>query len=185
MLHLCHGNQLEDLADRLALDLARPVSSVLAPDLIAVPGQGIARWLSLRLAHQQGIIANTLWQFPAELLWHLFRAVLPDVPTTNAFSAEALTWRVLNVLVDEGFVATHPALSHYLESRDPQQRWQLAQRLGQLYEQYLVYRPDWICRWQRQAAENWQGALWRQLIDDGNDRHWLIAQQETLYMSWT
>ena len=180
MLHLCHGNQLEDLADRLALDLARPVSSVLAPDLIAVPGQGIARWLSLRLAHQQGIIANTLWQFPAELLWHLFRAVLPDVPTTNAFSAEALTWRVLNVLVDEGFVATHPALSHYLESRDPQQRWQLAQRLGQLYEQYLVYRPDWICRWQRQAAENWQGALWRQLIDDGNDRHWLIAQQEML-----
>ena len=84
MLHLCHGNQLEDLADRLALDLARPVSSVLAPDLIAVPGQGIARWLSLRLAHQQGIIANTLWQFPAELLWHLFRAVLPDAPMTNA-----------------------------------------------------------------------------------------------------
>ena len=101
MLHLCHGNQLEDLADRLALDLARPVNSVLAPDLIAVPGQGIARWLSLRLAHQQGIIANTLWQFPAELLWHLFRAVLPDVPADNAFSGEALTWRVLNVLIDE------------------------------------------------------------------------------------
>ena len=73
MLYLCHGNQLEDLADRLVLDLTRPVKDVLAPDLIAVPGQGIVRWLSLRLAHQQGIIANTLWQFPAELLWHLFR----------------------------------------------------------------------------------------------------------------
>ena len=58
MLYLCHGNQLEDLADRLVLDLTRPVKDVLAPDLIAVPGQGIARWLSLRLAHQQGIIAN-------------------------------------------------------------------------------------------------------------------------------
>ena len=76
MLYLCHGNQLEDLADRLVLDLTRPVNDVLAPDLIAVPGQGIARWLSLRLAHQQGIIANTLWQFPAELLWHLFRTIL-------------------------------------------------------------------------------------------------------------
>ena len=144
MLHLCHGNQLEDLADRLVLDLTRPVKDVLAPDLIAVPGQGIARWLSLRLAHQQGIIANTLWQFPAELLWYLFRTILGNVPATNAFSADALAWRVLNVLIDEEFVAAHPPLSHYLESGDPQRRWQLAQRLGRLYEQYLVYRPDWI-----------------------------------------
>ena len=30
------------------------------------------------------------------------------------------------------------------------------------------------------SAENWQGALWRQLIDTGDDRHWLIAQQEML-----
>ena len=180
MLYLCHGNQLEDLADRLVLDLTRPVKDVLAPDLIAVPGQGIARWLSLRLAHQQGIIANTLWQFPAELLWHLFRTILGNVPATNAFSADALAWRVLNVLIDEEFVAAHPPLSHYLESGDPQRRWQLAQRLGRLYEQYLVYRPDWIRHWQYQAAENWQGALWRQLIDVGDDRHWLIAQQEML-----
>jgi exodeoxyribonuclease V gamma subunit len=180
MLHLCHGNQLEDLADRLVLDLARPANAVLAPDLIAVSGQGIARWLSLRFAHQQGISANTLWQFPAELLWNLFRAVLPDIPGTNAFSADALAWRVLNILNDEEFVRAHLPLSHYLESGDPKQRWQLAQRLGRLYEQYLVYRPDWIRHWQHQAAENWQGALWRQLIDTGNDRHWLIAQQEML-----
>jgi exodeoxyribonuclease V gamma subunit len=180
MLYLCHGNQLEDLADRLVLDLARPVSSVLAPELIAVPGQGVARWLSLRLAHQQGVVANTLWQFPAELLWHLFRAVLSDVSTTNAFSADALAWRVLNVLNDDNFVVAHSPLSHYLSSGDPQRRWQLAQRLGRLYEQYLIYRPDWIRRWQYQAVENWQGALWRQLIDTGNDRHWLIAQQEML-----
>jgi exodeoxyribonuclease V gamma subunit len=180
MLYLCHGNQLEDLADRLVLDLARPVNSVLAPDLIAVPGQGISRWLSLRLAHQQGIIANILWQFPAELLWHLFRTVLPDVPATNAFSADALAWRVLSVLIDEEFVAAHPPLSHYLGSGDPQRRWQLSQRLGRLYEQYLVYRPDWIRNWQYQASENWQEALWRQLIDTGNDRHWLIAQEEML-----
>ena len=52
MLYLCHGNQLEDLADRLVLDLTRSVKGVLAPELIAVPGHGIARWLSLRLAHQ-------------------------------------------------------------------------------------------------------------------------------------
>ena len=109
MLYLCHGNQLEDLADRLVLDLTRPVKDVLAPDLIAVPGQGIAAWLSLRLAHQQGIIANTLWQFPAELLWHLFRTILGNVPATNAFSADALAWRVLNVLIDEEFVAATTA----------------------------------------------------------------------------
>ena len=133
MLYLCHGNQLEDLADRLVLDLTRPVKDVLAPELIAVPGQGVARWLSLRLAHQQGIIANTLWQFPAELLWHLFRAILGNVPVTNAFSADVLAWRVLNVLIDEEFVTAHPPLSHYLESGDPQRRWQLAQRVGRLY----------------------------------------------------
>ena len=88
MLYLCHANRLEDLADRLMSDLARPVEDILASEIVVVQGHGIAHWLSLGMAHRQGVVANMRWLFPAEMIWQLFRAVLEDIPATNAFSAE-------------------------------------------------------------------------------------------------
>ncbi|MEO1847544.1 MAG: exodeoxyribonuclease V subunit gamma, partial [Pseudomonadota bacterium] len=98
MLHLYHANRLEDLAERLARDLERPVGPVLAPQIVAVSSGAVGQWLTLELARRHGISANVQWLLPARLLWRVFRDVLSDVPKANAFSAEVLAWRVLAVL---------------------------------------------------------------------------------------
>ena len=38
MLHLHHANRLEDLAEKLRRNLETPLSEVLTPEIIAVPG---------------------------------------------------------------------------------------------------------------------------------------------------
>ena len=113
------------------------------------------------------------WLLPARLLWRVFRDVLSDVPKTNAFSAEVLAWRALAVLQDEAFVRDHGALAHYLADANALRFWQLARQMGRLFEQYLIFRPDWIHRWEHDGAKEWQGALWRRLISNGDARHWL------------
>ncbi len=147
MLHVCYGNQLEVLADQLAEHLDSRAVGPLESELIAVQGHAVSRWLALRLATDRGISANNQMLFPAELLWLLFRRVLPeDVPPFNGFSAQTLSWRVLALLQSERFGSGYAALAHYLETASPISQWQLAERLGRQFEQYLIYRPDWIQR---------------------------------------
>ena len=80
---------------------------------------------------------------------------------------------MLPALEDHSFVSCHSALSRYLQDSGELQRWQLARQMGRLYEQYLVFRPDWILDWERGEAAHWQGALWQRLISEGDTRHWL------------
>jgi len=173
MLHLHHANRLEDLAEVLRRNLQSPLSEALKPEIISVPGTAMSEWLTIRLAATTGISANMQWLLPARLLWQIFRDTLAEVPDANAFSADVLAWRVLPILEDEDFVSRPPALARYLQDSSELQRWQLARQMGLLYEQYLVFRPDWILDWERGQAAHWQGTLWQRLISDGDTRHWL------------
>jgi len=173
MLHLHHANYLEDLAGKLEQNLRTPLGEILIPEIIAIPGTAISEWLTIRLAADTGISANIRWLLPAGLLWQIFRDTLNDVPDANAFSADTLAWRVLPILEDTGFTSRHPALARYLTGASALHRWQLARQMGRLYEQYLVFRPDWILKWERGDARDWQGALWHGLASQGDARHWL------------
>src|SRR5690606_14173850 len=65
--------------------------------------------------------------------------------------------------------------------RDCRKRYQLAQRLADLFDQYQVYRADWLNDWAAgqdriglaregmrplDAEERWQPALWRAVLAD-------------------
>ena len=173
MLYLHHSNQLEDLSDQLSETLKTSSGAVMSPEVVAIPGAAISEWLTIYLARRHGVSANMQWLLPARLLWKAFRDVLPNVPDTNAFSADALSWRILQELQDEEFVSRYSQLSRYLDQGDLHKHWQLARQMGRLFEQYLVFRPDWISHWEVQKTEEWQGALWRQMMSRGDSEHWL------------
>ena len=69
------------------------------------------------------------------------------------------------------------ALEKYLERPGDKdiRLFQLCQQIAGLYDQYLVYRPEWLIEWEetepkaeaRIPAENhWQIKLWRELVKD-------------------
>jgi exodeoxyribonuclease V gamma subunit len=181
MLRLYQSNRLELLSQRLALLLSDPVASPLQPETLVVQHPGMARWLSLEIARQAGICANNRFLLPGVFVWELLRAFLPDMPVSNRFEPARLTWRLYQLLGNLGEEPVFAPLRHYLRSGDETKRYQLAERLAGVFDRYLVYRPDWILRWESgQAAEpgdEWQAELWRRLSHAG-ELHWVGLQQQ-------
>ena len=73
------------------------------------------------------------------------------------------------------------AVRGYLRDGDPRKRLDLADRLARVYDQCLLYRPDWIREWERGAAPHWQARLWQRLVEmdrPEGPRHWVRALDE-------
>ncbi|MFG1495630.1 exodeoxyribonuclease V subunit gamma [Saccharospirillum sp. HFRX-1] len=176
MLHTLPGNQLEVLVEPLARLLAVPVDNALEPDVILVQNPGMQHWLSMQLAQHRDrrISMNLRFPLPVTEFWTLIRRVLgPDaVPEASPYRREVLSWR-LDALLAREDIAANPTFAeptrYWQRQSDRQQavrRHQLAEQLADLYEQYLLYRPDWIADWDSGNGNHWQAQLWRLLTAD-------------------
>lgn len=174
VLNVCQSNRLEVLADALAETLARPVAGTLAPEHVAVPAPALGRWLSLALATRLGVCANLRVQLPAELVWSLMRHLVPALPETSPFQPGVLVWRLLAEV--QGRSGLPPALADYLADGDGLKAWSLCRRLAQVFDGYLVYRPDWVRAWEAGEQDHWQAVLWRRLAGKSPDLHWVALQ---------
>lgn len=65
------------------------------------------------------------------------------------------------------------ALRHYLtDDADKRKLFQLSSRVADLFDQYLVYRPDWLTQWEAGRlveglgeSQAWQAPLWKALVE--------------------
>ena len=154
------GNQLESLRDVLLQWLAAHPLAALENEVLLVQSNGIAQWLKQALAESParggvGISACVDAQLPAQFLWRAYRAVLGnDVPKHSPFDKDRLTWRILRLLPSLLARESFAPLREFLGD-DPhlRKRYQLAERLADLYDQYQIYRADWLNDW---AAGQWQ-----------------------------
>lgn len=190
-LMVVHGNRLEDLRDLLVEWLARTPLAPLEDELMLVQSNGIAQWLKLALARPReaggmGVSAAVDMQLPGRFLWRAYRAVLgPEaVPAESPFDKSRLAWRLMRLLpaqLDDGAFAP---LRHFLgEGRvDPVKLFQLTRQIADLFDQYQVYRADWLEDWEHgrdvlrddphgqrlplPATQRWQAQLWRALLRD-------------------
>jgi exodeoxyribonuclease V gamma subunit len=170
MLTVHQSNRLDALADGLADVLAMPLASVFASEVVVVQSRGVARWLSLRLADRAGVCANVRFPFPAAFTWELYRCAFGNLPEQSSFDPGVLTWRLVGLLPELEQSPDFAAVKRYVAGSDVR-RFELAARLAALYDEYLVYRPDWIARWEREPAAEWQGAMWRRLSAESAGAH--------------
>ncbi len=191
-LMLVHGNHPEALRDLLVSWIRRYPLAPLETETLLVHSNGIAQWLRLALADEAdgdfgggcGIAAGLDLSLPSRFLWQVYRAVLGDaaVPETSPFDKPLLVWRLMRLLPDVAGDAAYAPLSRFLASdADLRKRFQLAERLADLFDQYQVYRADWLAAWadgddvlirasgERQPLpeeQRWQAGLWRTLLAD-------------------
>ncbi len=171
MFTVYHSNQLDILKSLLAHFMkSRPLQSVLAAETILVQSPGMAQWLKQALAQELNVAANMTFPLPSSFIWQMFHAVLPDVPKENPYTKPAMLWRLMQLLPTCMAYPEFSQLSGYLEDDpDGRRRYQLAGRIADLFDQYLVYRPDWIVDWEQGGAlgadlQPWQPILWRELV---------------------
>jgi exodeoxyribonuclease V gamma subunit len=168
MLHLYQSNRLERLGALFTgMIQAMPLSDPFQPEVVMVQSRGMGRWVSLTSARACGIAAHFDFVLPAGYAWQLMRQALPDLPSQSAFAPEILSWRLMALLPTLDGPAFAP-LQHYLAGGE-RAVFELAGRVADIFDQYLVFRPDWIRAWDAGQLlglgedEVWQAALWREL----------------------
>ncbi len=172
MLQIYHSNCLEPLLGHLATTLDRPLNHPFEPETIVIQNQGMARWLAIELAKKRSLSANIEFPFPASFIWKVFQSQLKETPDTSAFDKEVLAWRIQALLPSLIQKTGFEALSHYLSNKSaPLKTFQLAYNIADVFDQYMVYRPDWIMAWQRGEETHWQAQLWRALTEGQSALH--------------
>ena len=177
-LLVLHGNQLETLRAAVFEWLRNNPLAPLETEIFLVQSNGVAEWLKIALAEEMSVCAATRVALPARLLWESYRGMLgrERVPARSPFDKGPLTWRLMRLLPTLLADPVFAPLRYFLADGDAERRLQLAQRLADLFDQYQVYRADWLEDWAggrdqlrdaRGAAialrpdQRWQAQLWR------------------------
>jgi len=153
----------------LAERLSKPMDDPFAPDIVVVPGIGVADWIQEQLSMQfgqQGIVANTKFWLPNEFNAIVSAAVNHGSRMPNA---DVLQWVIFEYLTNKATEGLEPTPGFNLARR----KLSFAKRVAELFDRYLVHRPEMIRDWNSgkdtdgayPLSENqkWQANLWRNL----------------------
>ena len=175
------SNQLEHLIARMAQSLTHKKSSPdelfnRKADLVIIQSRGMAKWINLELAKINNISAHI--EFP------FIRSFISRVLKTCGYSSEddlwdreTLTWRIFSTLPK--LERNHEIIRKYIQANDAR-RHQLAEQLASLFDEYMIYRQEWLQSWSQDKKhfffnaegkrvgldsphEDWQMELWNEL----------------------
>lgn len=174
MFTVYHSNQLDLLKTLAAFQIEnQPLRDPFQAEVVLVQSPGMAQWLQMSLAEQFGIAANLAFPLPATFIWDMFVRVLPGIPKESAFNKASMSWKLMAILPAMLARPEFTLLQHYLtEDQDKRKLFQLASRVADLFDQYLVYRPEWLNSWEKGQlieglgeAQQWQSPLWAALVE--------------------
>ena len=166
-LRVITSNRLEILIDKLAEMIGtEPLSSPLAPEIITVQSQGMARWIALELAERHGICANYQFPFPNTLIDLIDTKITGDT-SIGSFNLEIAGWQIMRSLQQLRSRAEFSVIRNYLgQDNNHLKLYQLSHRLADLFDHYTIYRPEMIIDWSTHAVDHWQAILWKYLVDN-------------------
>jgi exodeoxyribonuclease V gamma subunit len=171
-LRLFTSNRLEKLAEKLADTVTVPLASPLDKEVIVVQSRGMERWVSMQLAKRHGICANIQFPYPNHFVQDIFGKVLPDLPERSPFEPEIMTWKIMKLLPTCIGRPEFKSLRDYLADPEANLKlFQLSERVADTFDQYLLFRPEMIFRWERGQEGHWQAVLWRELVKETGKGH--------------
>ena len=180
MLHLISAESPPALAGRLAEVMADAPSDPFTPEWLAVPSDGMRRWLTLELARRlgasapgadDGIAANIVRAYPGDLRSAVLAVDRPE-DRPDPWRIERMVWSVVEAIATAGgpswlpgsLVGTGRAATLYAKAR----------RIADLFDRYHLHRPHMVREWARDRLVDasgrpladharWQGRLWQEV----------------------
>ncbi|MDS1502058.1 exodeoxyribonuclease V subunit gamma [Shigella boydii] len=174
MLRIYHSNRLDVLEALMEFIVERErLDDPFEPEMILVQSTGMAQWLQMTLSQKFGIAANIDFPLPASFIWDMFVRVLPEIPKESAFNKQSMSWKLMTLLPQLLDRENFTLLRHYLtDDSDKRKLFQLSSKAADLFDQYLVYRPEWLAQWETGhlveglgEAQAWQAPLWKALVE--------------------
>src|ERR1700677_3768031 len=158
MMHLYSAGGARPLAARLAEVLAVAPPDPFTPEWLAVPSDGMRRWLTLELAGHlgasspgagDGIAANIIRAYPGDLRSAVLAVDRPE-DQPDPWRIERMVWPVLEAIseADQGTLPT--GLAALDGQREGASLYAKGRRIADLFDRYHLHRPHMVRQW----AEN-------------------------------
>lgn len=165
-LRLQVSNSLSILATCFCKDLKQQNTSVFKPYYLVTQTEGMNNWLRLQLAENLGIAANYKFLKPNDLVNQIYAALGGEFQ--QSLSSENLSWLIFKILGEKDFIKDFEDISSYYTENTPDRdlkRIALAEKIADLFDQYQIYRPEIIQKWNKDGLSNmdtddWQRYLW-------------------------
>lgn len=181
-----HSNLSENLAETVVSWLSDNPLEPLEEEIFLVQSNGMAEWLKMELASMGGVYAATRVELPAKFMWQTYRQVLgrDAVPSDSPLDKIPMTWRLMQLLPTLLEDPDFAPIDGFLKEDEPDRQLQLAARLADQFDQYQIYRADWLELWaqgkdvlleangtERSIPDDqrWQPKLWRALLNTLDD----------------
>ncbi|WP_373819651.1 exodeoxyribonuclease V subunit gamma [Glaesserella sp.] len=191
MFTVYYSNQLENQKDLLVGILTKdPNPNPFEQEIVLVQSLGMAQWLQMQIAKDLSVAGNFQFPYPTSFLWQQYRLLFPDLPKENIFERSGIVWRLMRLIPQLLERKEFAPLNAYLVQQDSLKRFQLAAKIADLFDQYLVYRPHWLVHWEKNEQQQvldeitrfvsfkrknqddiaanieWQSLLWNTLVAD-------------------
>lgn len=160
------SNSLSRLSENLSHELADMELGVFLPVCIVTQTEGMNSWLKQEVASKIGIAANLKFLKPNDLIHQVYRLLGGKfiIPLT----AESHSWLLFNLLGAQEFKNKFKAISSYFSGTKADsdlKRMSIAEKVADLFDQYQIYRPEIIAKWNKgtqpvDSQEAWQHYLW-------------------------
>ncbi len=189
MLYVHEAVDIKSLFGAWKQQVSRPVEgNVLQPKTVIVPNMDIASWLQVHMAEQEGIASNLDFQLPAGFFRLQFEKMDPRVRST-LLDKPTLRWMIFTLLGEVDINGVYPkswtVLLEWIHGRTSGTqiggggqgiRWDLAGQIVDVFDQYIMYRPDWLLAWEHGEhgfmdgeepgyMHAWQPSFWNRIIE--------------------
>ena len=181
MFTVYHSNDIEILV-RLGIHLMKSSATgnssgnPFNPFHFIVQSNGMELYLKQKIADIEGVCARIECQLPWRFIWSLHDKLFPkdNYPKEMVYNSDNIAWILLQAFTsDEAFKPDNTSgpygyVIDYIYDRSGDDGvkninyvkcYSLAHRLAEIFENYLVYRQDWIKSWSR-ASDDESLASW-------------------------
>lgn len=165
MNRLYTSSRNERLCEKLAENVKGQTGSLFQKTMIITQSGGMNSWLTTQLAMENGIFAHYEFANPDGFMGKVYELLFGEkFPSGN----DTIRYTLYNLLGSEEFIQDFPSVAEYYHDHDLR-RMQLATKVADLFDQYQLYRDDFLQSWENDTtqsdndAEPWQKWLWRAL----------------------
>ena len=151
MLHLYSADRAESLAGHLAGVLGEAPGDPMSPEWLAVPTEGMRRWVILELAKylgassggvHDGVAANFVSARPGTLRQAVLDADAGGEP--DPWAVDRMVWPLLALFHR---LTEQRELPEFIELPEGGSRFTRVRAVADLFDRYHVHRPEMIAAW--------------------------------------
>ena len=189
--------RLENLSEYFCKELTAIKPDPFIEDIVVTQSSTMELYLNKCLADSKQIAINIEYLHPQRSINKIFK--LCDIEQTGVrLSKDSLMWQIYSLLPElEKKYAAIKSYIHHDASNLAIRRYQLAQVISGVFDNYMGYRGDWLEQWQAGHKvvttfngttplelgehENWQADLWSQLTVNASDPVLFKRPSQLLY----